>query len=114
MRVEVDREVATKRTLIYVIRDGDPSWQWFPEVNGGPTWLQIEPGEKIKPSLKVDDEVWNALVPVLLGLPIEAGATAATAAHLKDTQAVRDRLLALVEAGYLSAVPAGSFFGSRE
>lgn len=97
MRVEIEREVATKRSLIYIIRDGDPSWQWFPDVNGGPTWLQIEPGEKIKPSLKIDDEVWEALVSAILGLPTDQ---APLADHLNDACAVRDRLLTMVEMGW--------------
>lgn len=94
MRVEIDREVATKRMLVYVIRDGEPSWQWFPEVNGGPTWLQIEPGQKIKPSFKIDEEVWISLTAAILGLPTDQ---APLADHLNDARQVRDRLLAMIE-----------------
>jgi len=74
-------------------------------------WFDYKIGEMVPPTYLIDDEVWVEFTAAILDLPVEQ---APLAAHLKDARQVRDRLLALVEAGYLSAVPPGSLFGSRE
>lgn len=113
MRVEIERDFPTMRWNVYVLRDGTPSWQWFPDLQsvGNQTWIEIEQGAKLEPSLVIEHEVWEPLAAAILGLPTDQ---APLADHLNDARAVRDRLLALVEAGYMSAVPPGRFFNSDD
>lgn len=112
MRVEVDREVATKMIEVYVI---DDAWQgatrvWTP-LGEGPEWMEVAAGARAPVSLRLPEDIWIAMLVAGADVPTPSRAQHD---HLADTIMVRDRLLALVEAGYLAAVPSGSFFGSRE
>lgn len=115
MRVEVDREVATKMLNVYVIQEGMSGGVstvriWQP-LDGPQEWVEVAPGASAPVSLRLPEEVYAALLAAGSDIPLP---TRAQHDHLADTIAVRDRLLTLVEAGYNSAVPSGSFFGSRE
>lgn len=111
MRVEVEREVATKMINVYVIEDGmdGGSRVWTPTERED--WTLVPLGGVAPVSLRVPEAIWAAMAAAGSDVPIPSRAQHD---HLADTIAVRDRLLALVEAGYLSAVPDGKFFGSRE
>lgn len=112
MRVEVDREVATKMLNVYVIEDGigGVGRAWTP-MGEGPEWTEFAPGASAPWSLRLPEDVWVAMLAAGADVPAPSRAQHD---HLADTIAVRDRLLTLVEAGYLPAVPSGSFFGSRD
>lgn len=115
MRVEVDREIATKMLNIYVIQEGMSGTTatarvWQP-LDGPQEWAEVTPGAEAPVSLRLPEEVYAAMVAAGSDVPLPSRAQHD---HLADTIAVRDRLLSLVEAGYLSAVPDGKFFGSRE
>ena len=110
MRVEVEREAATRRWKVWVIQEAGGVFRVMDAMGN---WLdeELSPGAPPPPTWLIDEEVWIPLTAAILGLPTDQ---APLADHLNDARAMRDRLLTLVEAGYLSAVPDGKFFGSRE
>lgn len=112
MRVEVDREVATKMLNVYVMQDemGGNMRVWTP-IGPQPEWTEVAPGASAPVSLRLPEEVWVAMLAAGADVPAPSRAQHD---HLADAVQVRDRLLTLVEAGFLSAVPPGDFFGSRK
>lgn len=93
MRVEIEREAATKRWRIWVI---DEAGGVFRVMNAVGEWLEKEltPGAAPPPTWVIDEEVWIPLTAAILGLPTDQ---APLADHLADARQVRDRLLVLVE-----------------
>lgn len=97
MRVEVDREVATKMIDVYVIEDGmgGGAQVWTP-LGEGPEWTEVAPGASAPVSLRLPEVVWVAMLAAGSDVPAPSRAQHD---HLADTIAVRDRLLVLVEQG---------------
>lgn len=113
MRVEVERETPTQTVNIFVIDDRFDGGilVWTPLSPSPDDWTQVAPGAQAPVSLRLPEVVWVAMVAAGADVPMPSRAQHD---HLADAIDVRDRLLTLVEAGYLSAVPSGSFFGSRD
>ena len=98
MRVEVDREVATKMLNVYVIQDGMSAGAatvrvWQP-LDGPQEWMEVAPGSEAPVSLRLPEEVYAAMLAAGADLPLPSRAQHD---HLVDAQQMRDRLLALVE-----------------
>ncbi len=100
MRVEVDREVATKMLNVYVIEDGigGVARAWTP-MGVGPEWTEVAPGASAPWSLRLPEDVWAAMLAAGADVPAPSRAQHD---HLADAIMVRDRLLALVEGGATS------------
>lgn len=103
MRVEIEREMATRRWKVWVLSDVGFGRLRVMATTG--EWLDIEDqrgGEAPPPTWVIDDEVWVPLTAAILGLPTDQ---APLADHLNDARAVRDRLLKLVEVAVVNLVP---------
>lgn len=95
MRVEVEREAATKMVAVYVIEDGfgGPIQVWNP-WGDGPDWIEVAVGAEPPRSLYMSDTIFAALMAA--GSDVQVPSRAQFD-HLADARQVRDRLLAMVE-----------------
>lgn len=112
MRVEVEREFATKMVNIYIVQDGFGNGRaqvWTPLSDG--EWTEVAAGAEAPVSLRLPEEVWVALVAAGSDLPMPSRAQHDA---LVDCQQVRDRLLSLVEVGFERATAAPRMLTAAE
>lgn len=104
MRVEVEREPATRMVKVWVLQDGRAGrgTAWTP-LGDGPEWTEVHPGSEVPTSLRLPEEVWAAIVAAGSDVPVPSRAQHD---HLTDAVAVRDRLLTMVE-GFALTVSEG-------
>jgi hypothetical protein len=96
MRVEIERELATKMIAVYVIEDGyggGAARVWTPYLDGK-EWIDIAPGAQAPRSLYLPDTIFAALMAAGTDVPVPSRAQFD---HLSDAREVRDRLLTIVE-----------------
>lgn len=123
MRVEVERELATKMINVYVVQDGAINgktavWQPIRDPNfevgeriGGTDWGEVPVGGQVPPSLRLPEDVWVAMLAAGADVPAPSRAQHD---HLADAMAVRDRLLAMVESGWEGMVKPPRFLTAAE
>lgn len=98
MRCRIEREPLTNFVNVWLYTEGETgAYVWRPSA--GPLALEkVEPGvATVEPSLRLSDEVLEALVREAQGF---VSASDATTRHLDDAVAVRDRLMVLIERGW--------------
>lgn len=92
MRVEIEREAATRRWRVWVLNDASPKMQIMDQAG---EWFDVNPAKPVPPpTWVINDEVWVPLTRAILGLPTDQ---APLADHLNDARQVRDRLLTMIE-----------------
>lgn len=104
MRVEIEREVATKMIAVYVIEDGyggTAARVWTPGAGVG-DWTEVAAGGQAPHSLRLPDTIFAALMAAGSDVPVPSRAQFD---HLADAREVRDRLLRLVEVGFIDQLP---------
>jgi hypothetical protein len=92
MRVEVEREAATKMVNVWVVEDGwgDSRGRVWTPIGDGPEWTEVAAGASAPVSLRLPEEVWVAMIAAGADVPMPSRAQAD---HLADARMVRDRLL---------------------